>query len=238
MNMNLWMQISIRWGIVGCLVLRCLTPIAFAGGYAFNDINYPNGQLTRIYDNSGSTVVGYYFDSQFVEHGFSETDGVFTSIDAPMAGSDPLGSGTYPEAVSGSTIVGYSYDKNFSYLGYHGFSLTGGVFTPVNYPPLAVLSAPPGFGRMSGNTIVGSYAGQGFIVVNGAFSSLNFPFQPLTFPGGVDGSTVVGSYFETSQHGHGFVESGGQWTTFDHPSAVAIPHFRLSKRNVCHWNFR
>jgi hypothetical protein len=96
---------------------------------------------------SGNTVVGYYQDANTgFKRGFSETGGVYTTLDAP--GGDWA---TYAYGISGNTVVGFYQGPS----GNHGFTLAGGVYTTLD-DPLANPGQTFATG-ISGNTVVGLY---------------------------------------------------------------------------------
>jgi hypothetical protein len=82
---------------------------AKAQSYNFTTFNYPNGVIgTYITGISGSTIVGYSYDSNYNASGFTYNGSAFTTL------NDPNGvHGTYITGISGSTIVGYSYGSNY-----------------------------------------------------------------------------------------------------------------------------
>ena len=95
---------------------------------------------------SGSTIVGYYIDSNSKTHGFVYNGSSFSTLDDPAAAN-----GTYPEGISGSTIVGFYLDSSSKD---HGFVYNGSSFS--------TLDDPSGSGgtviiAVSASTIVGYY---------------------------------------------------------------------------------
>lgn len=191
---------------------------ALADDYTFVTIDHPLAAgLTRLYGISGDTVVGQYFANGSY-HGFSETGGVFTAIDAPLAGNG-FGSATYATDISGSTIVGWSSSDAFQNSDIHGFTLTGGNYTTFDNPSQSN-TLPAG---IFGTTIVGTYiggGGPGFRYSNGIFTDLNFPGASSTAPKGIDADTIVGTYRDSSNFTHGFAISAGTWATLDDPLAA------------------
>jgi hypothetical protein len=72
----------------------------------------PNGIFTIAGDiNDSGAIVGIYLDPNFVSHGFLYENGVFTSIDDPLA--SPLGEGTMVNGINNEgQIVGFYFDSN------------------------------------------------------------------------------------------------------------------------------
>ena len=83
--------------------------------------------------NPAGAVTGYYFDTNWVGHGYLRTpDGIIIEFDAPSAGTGE-GEGTFPVGISADgTIVGFVQDTNELT---HGFVRTPhGRFTTFDVP--------------------------------------------------------------------------------------------------------
>jgi hypothetical protein len=85
--------------------------------------------------NLDGTITGYFFDANWVGHGFLRTrDGTITTFDAPGAGADPGdGEGTFPVSINADgTVAGYLQDTKWLT---HGFSRSpDGKFTRFDVP--------------------------------------------------------------------------------------------------------
>lgn len=105
--------------------LLCAIRAGAQTNYAFTTIDHPlavNGTYSVALNNSGSAV-GFYYDSDYVYHGFAWRKGLFTAIEAPGAGQFSFG-GTVPSGINAAgAIVGYYYDASGEP---HGFLLSGG----------------------------------------------------------------------------------------------------------------
>ena len=122
------------------------------------------------------TVVGFYFDSSFIPHGFvRHANGTIITFDAPA----PAGlSGTVAASINPKGVItGYSADSNFVY---HGFvRRPDGSFTTFDDPKAG--TAPPsppityeGTASFSIN-LVGTTTGQYFDASNNAHGFERFP---------------------------------------------------------------
>ena len=81
--------------------------------------------------NIEGTVVGVYYDAAGVLHGFIDSDGRFTTVDAPGAGTGAE-RGTYSDGISDAGLVdGEVLDANNLYS---GWLEAGGQFTALNDP--------------------------------------------------------------------------------------------------------
>ena len=142
--------------------------------------------------NDSNTVVGWYFDSAGVPHGFSFSKGKYTKIDPPGS--------TYTNAWSinsAGTIVG-------TYIGsdglFHGFTLSGTTYTTFNAPNGATTTEFTGVDN-PGKNMVGIYIdtnGQqhGFQLANGTtFTTIDPPGSNTTAADRInDSGTVVGLF--------------------------------------------
>jgi hypothetical protein len=57
----------------------------------------------------------------------------------------------------------------------------------------------------------------GFRDVGGTFITMDMPGAVETFPTGVNGVTIVGTYVDGTSSSHGFVFDGSGYTQFDYP---------------------
>src|SRR5437867_7082682 len=119
--------------------------------------------------NSLGVMVGTYFDSSNVAHGFIDNAGTITTVDFPGSTS------TNARGINdNSDVVGTYYD---AIQGFHGFAEIGGVFTTLDYPGATQTYAIAinASGQVAGTWTDGNYSGHGFIWANGVFTSLDFP---------------------------------------------------------------
>ena len=114
-----------------------------------------------------------------------------------------------------------------SQLNYYGFLYNGTTWTPLNYPG-AVDTAARG---IDGGNIVGHYkeaSGIQYGFLYNGTSWVQLDYQGLvhnsltaTFPWDIDGTKIVGSYFDQggTNNYRGFLFNGTTWTTLDYPGA-------------------
>jgi uncharacterized membrane protein len=98
--------------------------------YTYASIIIPNSAATYVSGiNASGTVVGEYYDSSYLEHGFIYQGGTVTSFDAPGAAN-----GTTAIAIKNDgTVVGSYYDANYVPHGYIYTPATS-TFTTVDMP--------------------------------------------------------------------------------------------------------
>src|SRR5262245_30427688 len=96
--------------------------------YTYTTIDPPDSRYTIANDNKNKgDIVGYYFDSDGVEHGFLDSTGTYTAIDFPGSISFTL-----PLAINTSgEITGYYYGGGISN---HGFLYSHGTYTTIDPP--------------------------------------------------------------------------------------------------------
>jgi len=214
-------------------LVMCTISVAFASiasAQTYTAVNYPGAATTSLVGgpNPQGTSVGQYATTVGgMNHGFSLTaKGVFTSF-------DPSGStSTSPNFIDPQgTIVG-GYNDSAGVL--HGFVLSAGNYTTVDYPSAAgtTLSGINPSGEMSGaycGTEVSCLAGtfHSFVVSkNGVFTSFDPPSAmssetSVVIPSGA----VVGSYTDISggtcfTQCQGYLLDKGTYTTINFPGST------------------
>jgi hypothetical protein len=160
-------------------------------------------------------IVGRYYTSDGLQHGFTLVQGNFQSIDVP--GNAGVTDITWVKA--NGTIVG-SYSTSV----WVGYLRRGSQVTSFNYPGFLSTQA---YGISAGGDIVGpafnyNYLNaQGYVFSHGTFTSLNVPGAQGTYPTmELNPTFTVGAFFGQDGIFHGFVLSGGAWTTIDYPGAT------------------
>ena len=235
--------INTAGAIVGDFCVICKNGFEILHGYilsqgTFTQIDFPGAGSTRpLGINRTGAVVGYYWypNQNGKTHGFLFSGGVFSSIDFPGAdqthaiGIDPAGE------VFGSYCVGGKscYEPGNSV---HGYQLSGGVFTTIDFPGATYTEV---WGRDSAGQLAGRYQDAAglfhvFVLTNGSFSTIDFPGAAETAPGrdslvgGINGGGDLASTYcaaepcaNPSSNTHGFLLSGGNYTTLDFPGALA-----------------
>jgi probable HAF family extracellular repeat protein len=188
---------------------------ANAADFRFTTFDVPGATDTSVNGiNDAGQIVGGFSDSASggFSHGFLYTGGSFTQIDVP---------GAISTSVSGindaGQIVGTFSDSETS----HGFLYAGGHFTTIDAPG-AIFT---GVGSINNaGQIVGTFNYQGFLDSGGSFTRINAP-GPSAIDGTVlnginDAGQIVGTSTDGSLITHGFLYTGGRFTTIDAPGAV------------------
>lgn len=198
--------------------------IASADGGTLIPVPQVRGSVgTQVFGiNDNNVVVGSYFTSDNVEHGFFGTlDGQYTTFD--------IGSGlnTEPRGINNTGVVmGITYPS-------------GGSTLPWEMQPNFATSyitlkhgAPMGQGTDGGINADGVFAASGYDQNLQKFygfvgkkahmtKALSVPGAAQTRPRGIDDAgDVVGFYYNDQGPPHGFLMQGGVATTIDYPTAV------------------
>jgi uncharacterized membrane protein len=168
--------------------------------------------------NPKGDIVGTYFQSCFPcsTHGFLLSNGVFTTIDFPGALSNTVIVGTLLNGINAEgDIVGYYASVKIGSIDVHthGFLLSKGVFTTIDFP-LGGDTQARGI-NLEGD-IVGTYGFSGlpvihgFLLSKGVFTTIDLPGALLqTIPSGINpGGDIVGTYsLSVNLVQHGFLLS-------------------------------
>jgi hypothetical protein len=144
--------------------------------------------------NAGD-IVGYFYDSNNVAHGFLRTSGgVLTVIDAPGAGT-LANQGTLTTGINSSgTIVGSFTDQSVP-TKTHGFiRSSAGTYTPFDFPAASATNATGinDLGTVVGSYIIGTQV-HGFVATN--LGNLPNPRLAISFPPFRPSLTAAGSFF-------------------------------------------
>ena len=200
----------------------------------FTTIDFPGASFTRaIGINRNGDIVGSYYtpsDKGQREHGFLLRGGVFSSIDVPGAISTlAIGINT------GGDIAGHYLSATSDIR--HGFVLHAGRFLTIDYPGASYTEA---WRINDSGQVAGRYAGVDgnfhvYLLSNGTFTSFDYPTALQTAPagyshvGGLNNFGDLASDYASSApfqqlsnlqgNVHGFVLSGGAFTSFDFAGA-------------------
>lgn len=213
-----------------------------AGGPTFTTIDAPGAIYTEAVDiNDFGLIVGRYYDglppctipctaADGHNHGYLRNQqGSFTEVDFPnsdftgAAGINPVGD-----------IVGIYHLQGASAGMNHGFLLSGGQFTSIDFPPPAgsatVTTAAWGI-NLAGD-IVGQYRIKNLVTgavsplhgflrgSGGQFTSIDFPDAISTAAWKINlTGEIVGRYQSADGTSHVFLLSGGKFTSIDFPDA-------------------
>jgi hypothetical protein len=155
------------------LIAINLLPLAFAQtstsvSFKYAKIAYPGATLTMVNGiNNSNVVVGSYFDSADVVHGFVYRQGKFSAVNFPAAtATEVQGINDLGDIVGTYQLPGP--------LNFHGFMRHSGVFSTIDDPDATFGTVA--FGMSKTGKIVGSYDNaQGFVFENGAYRTLDAP---------------------------------------------------------------
>lgn len=164
----------------------------------YQTVSYPHkpaGQEAACINDLGQ-IIGIYYDSSGVSHGYERSGGKFTALDVPFAGA----TGTVPQSINNSgEVVGGWADSDGNG---HGFTLIGGTYASFDYPGGTQTFATD---VNSAGDIVGSYYDasgvfEGFSLTGGTYTSIAYPGAVETFVNGInDSGVLVGGYCTTSE---------------------------------------
>lgn len=194
---------------------------AAASTFKTIDISGANYTYGEGITDSG-TVVGYDVVIGVGYFGFTDINGTVTTVNAPGGSATEVdGIGPAGQLVGNYNVGGFTG---------HGFESTNGTFTPISVSGQATYPKAVG----PAGQVVGSYndsngVEHGFIEQNGVYTTVDVPgvasaLQPNNGGGtevvGIDSAgQIVGSYGTSLLDSHGFIETNGQYKSFDVPGA-------------------
>jgi len=203
---------------------------------SFKSVDVPKGPEQSAFGvNDAGQMVGEYFDSSGVYHGWELSSGKFSAINVPFAGA----AGTGANGINDSGEIAGGWDG--SGVTQHGFTLIGSTYTSFDYPGATATWA---WSLNNNGDIVGYYAGSdgvlhGFVLSGSTYTSLDPPGSVWTVPSGInDAGDVVGGYcttsacIETLDGVQGFLWSGGVFTTFTIPGATGTALSAINDNGV------
>jgi hypothetical protein len=224
-------------------------------GGAFSVLQFPDSSFTRpVSINDAGDVVGYYSDKKSSKnHGFLLTGGRWTTIDVPDSDQTIVSGIDASGALLGSFCdYGKSCYENDSGAGTfikgstHGFLLSGGVFTVIDVPGALRTEL---YQRNRSGQILGRYYDGVFhlFVLDGdTYTTIDVPGAVETAPGWysiglgfTDAGEIAGLYcsyepcnfakysFAPGQV-HGFLYSGGEFTTLDDGDSLVTGAFGMT----------
>lgn len=190
---------------------NALPPATF---FSFDFPGATNTQATAI--NVGGKIVGRYFSTDGVQHGFLLNGTHFESIDVPGATSTDVTWINVYDQISGSYAT--SDGKT------HGFLSSPGVFTTINKPGAPTTTITFGIG--DNDNVVGidfdsKGVLHGYLLQHGTFSSVTFPGATATLPTMVVGQNIVGGY-SIGTASQGFLRSGGVYKSIGCPGDANV----------------
>ena len=234
--------------IVGAIGNNTAAPIGYFGGFlmhytkatgtateSFHGVNIPGAtQQAASGVNDSGQIVGYYSDGSGVVHGYLESGGKFTIIDVPFSGATST-------AAFGINNAGEIAGEWSDATTYHGFLLSGGIYTSLDYPGAVytVVENINNNGDMVGQYNDTSGIQHGFSLSGGTYNSIGPPGSTSTVAFGInDAGDIVGTYCPTSECAanydtfQGFLLSGGTYTTIAIPGATASGALEINNKGV------
>jgi uncharacterized membrane protein len=189
-------------------------------GDRYSTIDYPGAMQTEVIGiNKNGQVVGALLDSSNYYHGFELASGIFAQLDYPGA--------VFTVAVginNSGEIVGV-YDTG---TGANGYILTGGTYSSISVPGAlrTFLSGINNYGVIVGYYFDLSGNIHGFTWDSGTITTIDYGNgYPNTYLAGItDSGVILGGYGSNITINsieypweHGFLYSGGTFSTFDAP---------------------
>ncbi len=204
-----------------CLAASCATlavPEAVAqaspGARPFQGLRAPvmNTGGTVPAAASGYTYALFDYPAGFNTTGFGINLGAATS-EVNVVGGLGTGAG-YPIGFSGGFLMRYEATKG----------VTAETYRPIKFPG-ASQQAASGIndaGNVVGYYSISSGAPQGYLESGGAFTTIDVPFSGAewTVPFGINNAADIVGYWLDASTSHGFLLSGGTYTSFDYPGAT------------------
>ena len=184
----------------------------------FTQINVPGATETDANGiNTNGVVVGAYFDSAGLEHGFQMTGTRFKKLDAPNS------TGTLAYGINDAgVIVGWYFDASGVA---HGFSYNGS-FTTIDPPGSTMTNA---WSINTAGNIVGAYTDStgvfhGFTLQGTRYTSFDAPNGSILteFTGINNHNQRVGIYDDSAGVEHGFTLVGTTFSDVTAPGATTV----------------
>jgi uncharacterized membrane protein len=186
--------------------------------YTFQEINVPGSTTSDAWGiNAAGDVVGNCsFGPQFL--GFLWQRGVFTTINVPGS--------TYTAAFSINS-VGVIVGEFGDAVTTHAYVLRNGKFTQIDFPGAISTGAP----RINdkGDILGGYLTADNPFVAHGFLLTHDGTFQTIAYPGALESGgnainsrgDIVGNWDnDLFFNFHGFLLTGGEFTTLDYPGAI------------------
>ncbi len=198
-------------------------------GVVNTDLNIPGVFPTAIEGINGSgQMVGQYFDSNNLSHGFLYSGKTVTEVDVPGA----KGWTEASDISDSGVIVGNFIDRKGRQ---HGFEDKNGTFTGIDYPGAQSSYA---IGINTGGEIVGIYVDSsssthGFLLKKGTYSSIDFPSAIDTRSFGInDAGEIAGTFQYQDGVRHGFTYLNDVFTQVDVDHAAGTVLLRIKNNGT------
>jgi hypothetical protein len=195
----------------------------------YTTVDYPGaGETVVMGINDSGQMVGR-FKQGGVDHGFLLVNGVFTETDYPGAAITQCHGINRDGAIVGRYLSAKNAGQGGGQgkLHEHGFLMSNGVFTSVDFPNANTTDAwkitDRGniVGDWSDNGALQSGSVHGYVLQDGHFTSHDVPGAVLSTSRDMSaGGQVVGFYWDNKFVDHGFLLDGGTYSGFDFPGAA------------------
>lgn len=187
-------------------------------------IDFPGSEGTTEVEgmNGLGDIVGDYFDTAGVDHGFLLRDGSFSTIDFPNSVANVA------EQINDRGEIVGTYENADGSV--HGYRFDGDEFTTIDDPNAPVLNGPNNtpitktdilsindHGVIAGFSHDDSGFRQSFLLSHGEFNYIVVPASPgeTTIRQTNDAGDVIGSFVDINGTSHGFLLSNGEFSTVD-----------------------
>jgi probable HAF family extracellular repeat protein len=182
--------------------------------FKFTDFTFPGAAGTSVYGlNDSGVMVGQYYDSAGVVHGFRLDHGKGTTIDDPK-GSDTLCAGIN----SSGAIVGQYTDSSGDN---HGFLYQNGKFTDLSPMPLSGASGINDKGEIVGGMAECQFCQQHGYLYNGhKYKRIDVPGAMETGAGSINNAGIITLIApDNSDRYHSYLYRSGKFTEIKVPGA-------------------
>jgi hypothetical protein len=162
--------------------------------------------------NSGGNIVGYYYDSADVVHGFVHRDNTFIGVGPGGAPSIAAGINDLGEIVGGYKSNGIA----------HGFKWNGKIYKTLDVPGAVQTFAADinNSGQITFDWIDTDGNYQGAVLSGGKYTILKVPGAVQSVPNDIDATgDIVFSWVDSNSQYHGAILTGNTFHTFDDPNA-------------------
>lgn len=167
-NMTRKSNLLLAIALVSTIAPECFSQSSMSVAYEYASVSFPGASVTNVNGiNNSNVMVGSYFDSQDVVHGFIYREGKFTAVNFPGATeTEVLGINDNDDVVGTYQMPGP--------LNFHGFLKRGTTFIAIDDPDATF--GTMAFGINKAGMIVGSYDNaSGFTYENGSYQTVNAP---------------------------------------------------------------
>src|SRR5262249_807060 len=166
--------------------------------YSYTTIDPPDSVYALSLDmNDAGQIVGYYQDSNHIQHGFLYSGGNYTTLDPPGS-ADPIPSDIN---ASGQIIGTYFFGSSGGQL---GFLYSHGVYTTLDVGTRTDPTDINDKGQVVGDFItIGDGHQHGFLYSGGNYTILDAPGSVITIPTSINNKgQIVGEFILDNTNGH------------------------------------